>query len=496
MTLKKQLGRSTAWMSAAATGNSIASFIIFIVLSRLLEPKDIGIVAFALIIVEVGKIIVNAGFPQAIVRHSIWDQTYSSTCFYLNLIFALGVTLVVIFLGSPLVAKYYEAEAVPILQVLSIIFFIEGVKAVHEGKLKREFAFKVIAIRSIVAGILSGIIGIYLAIKGYGVWALVAQQLINQCVITLFTLVSARWMPSFKFSTADSKHLLNFSTPLMVGQLITNVTSKIFEVLIGVVVGPAALGFYRVGGRVLFILQDIVLKPFEHTLLSALSRMDTLSAQADATLRVTRISAYLTFPIFFGAAAVGPEFIVFAFGEKWALSGEIMTILSLGMAPLVIGYQVNSALTASGNSKLVMSQSAWIFLINCVAGIIAVPYGLIIAAYAFSVRCYLTIFLNMYFFKKVFAVNIFNILKMVASPFIASLIMFTTIYFVKDVIPDTIPTAFRLIILCAIGGFIYTALMIGVFRSETRNFLIESAGIMPSKIRPAIAGLQKITRLL
>jgi PST family polysaccharide transporter len=73
--------------------------------------------------------------------------------------------------------------------------------------------------------------------------------------------------------------------------------------------------------------------------------------------------------------------------------------------------------------------------------------------------------------------------------------MFTAIYFVKGLIPDTIPTVFRLTILCATGGFIYTALMIGVFRNETRNFLIESAGIMPNKIRPAIAGLQKITRL-
>ncbi|RZA07307.1 MAG: lipopolysaccharide biosynthesis protein, partial [Moraxellaceae bacterium] len=325
MTLKKQLGRSTAWMSAAATGNSVASFIIFIVLSRLLEPKDIGLVAFALIIVEIGKIIVNAGFPQAIVKHPVWDETFASTCFYLNMVFAISVTLLIFFVGSPLVGRFYEVEAIPILQVLSIIFFIDGIKAVHEGKLKREFNFKVIALRTIFAGVISGMIGIFMAIKGFGVWALVGQQLINQCIITLFTLTSARWTPKWKFSTSDSKSLLRFSSPLMLGQLINNVNSKIFEILIGILVGAAALGFYRVGGRALFILQEIVIKPFDYTLLSAISRINEKAAQAQATLRVIRMSAYVTFPIFFGAAAIGPEFIIFAFGEKWALSGQVMT---------------------------------------------------------------------------------------------------------------------------------------------------------------------------
>lgn len=495
MTLKQRLGRSTVWMSAAASGNSVVSFLIFIVLSRILTPADIGLVAFALIVVEAGKIIVNAGFPQAIVQRQLWDNIYASTCFYLNMAFALLIASLIFFIGVPLVEMYYEPAAGPILKVLSVIFFIEGAKAVHEGKLKREFAFQVIAIRTVVAGLLSGAVGIYLAIKGFGVWALVWQQLINHSVITLFTLTASRWVPRLAFSREDCKQLLKFSSPLMAAQLIGNISSKIFEVLIGVLVGPAALGFFRVGGRALFILQEIVLKPFEQTVLSALSRIPARDQQAAGTLRVIKISAYLTFPIFFGAAAIGPEFIVFAFGEKWAISGQIMTILALGTAPLVIGFQINAALTASGNSRMVMALASIVFVINCGLGLASVSFGLIAAAYGFAVRSYLTIFFNMYFFRKVFGVNILTVVRSVAASFAASVFMLVSVMGLKLTPISDLPVAVSMIILAAAGGLIYVLLMVTLFRAETRNFFGESIDMVPQKIRPAAIKVQQLLRL-
>ena len=495
MTLKQRLGRSTVWMSAAASGNSVVSFLIFIVLSRILAPAEIGLVAFALIVVEAGKIIVNAGFPQAIVQRQLWDDVYASTCFHLNMVFALLISTLIFFIGVPLVEAYYEPDAGPILEVLSVIFFIEGAKAVHEGKLKREFAFQVIAIRMVVAGLLSGAVGIFLAIKGFGVWALVWQQLINHSVITLFTLTASRWVPRLVFSKEDCKQLLKFSSPLMAAQLIGNISSKIFEVLIGVMVGPAALGFFRVGGRALFILQEIVLKPFEQTVLSALSRIPERDQQAAGTLRVIKISAYITFPIFFGAAAIGPEFIIFAFGEKWALSGQIMTILALGTAPLVIGFQINAALTASGNSRMVMALASVVFVINCGLGLMSVSYGLIAAAYGFAVRSYLTIFFNMYFFRKVFGINILFVMRSVAASFVAAVIMFALVSLIRFYLPDDLPAITSLLILCLAGATLYAALMITVFRKETRNFLNEGQDMVPQKFRPVLAKGRRLLRM-
>lgn len=496
MVLKKHLGKSTLWMSFAASSNSLVSFFIFVVLSRILAPEDIGLVAFTLIFVEVGKIVVNSCFAQAIIRHPVWDETFSSTCFYINMVFAILVTCAVFFIAAPLLAAYYNPQAGPILQVLSAIFFIEGIKAAHEGKLKRDFVFHVIAIRTIIAGLVSGAAGIYLALNDFGVWALVWQQVINHTIVSVLTLISVRWLPKLVFSISDAKQLIRFSTPLMISQLVSNLSQKVFELMIGVMIGPAALGFYRVGGRAVFILQEVVLKPFEHTVLSALARINDHTQQGQGTARVIRMSAYLTFPIFFGAAAIGPEFVILAFGEKWASSGHIMTILAVAVAPLVITYQVNAALTASGNSKLVMMQSGLNFILNCILAVMTVPFGLFIAAAGFALRSYLTIFLNLYFFKKIYGVPMLSVLKIITPSFVSAVLMFFVLMVAKHNIPSMVSPIADLVLICTAGIVIYGLLMLLVFRQETRHFFSEGMGLLPQKLRPIAAIMQRLMRLV
>jgi PST family polysaccharide transporter len=495
MNLKSQLGKSTAWMSLAASGNSVISFVIFIVLSRLLSPDEIGLVAFALIIVEFGKIAVTGGFSQIVVQKAEWDDTFSSTCFHLNLLFSLAVSLIVIFIISPLVSHYYQAQAGPILNVLSVVFFLEGIKAVHEGKLKREFAFKIIAIRTILAGFIPGAFGIYLAYAGYGVWALVAQQILNQLVVTLLTISTAKWMPTLTFSKSFAREILSFSTPLMFAQLISNVSTKIFELMIGLFIGPAALGFYRVGGRALFILQEIALKPFEYTALSALARIEGAANQGKATVRMIRMSAFLTLPLFIGAAAIAPEFIVFAFGSKWEMSGEIMTILSFGIASTVVGLHINSALIASGKSKMVMTIAALSFVINCSLGIIFVPYGLVIAAWGFTLRSVIVNFMGLYWFNKAFYVPISEIPKAITPSLIASLLMFTAIHFANPVFAHALPAILNIIALCTLGGIVYALTMMIIFKSATGIIFTEAVDMSPQKFKPFLVSLKKYMRL-
>jgi O-antigen/teichoic acid export membrane protein len=495
MNLKQNLGRSTAWMSLAATGNSVISFVIFIVLSRILSATDIGLVAFALIVVEIGKIIVNAGFSQAVIQRPAWDNTYASTCFYLNLIFSVVVTFATLFIAAPLIAHFYQPQAATLLKVLSVIFFMEGLKAVHEGKLKREFSFRVIALRTIVGSLASGVLGIYLALNGFGVWALVWQQIMAQLLISSITISSAKWMPNLTFSWTYTQQILRFSAPLTGAQIIGNIGSKIFEMLIGILIGPAALGFYRVGGRALYILQDVVLKPLESTILSALARIDQPRQQALGVIRIIRMSCYITFPIFFGAAAIGPEFITFAFGEKWALSGYIMTALAVGIAPLVIGQQIASVLTASGNSRLVMALATITFLGNCIFGAIAVPFGVIAAACAFSLRGYITLFFNLQFFKRVYGFGMLDVLKITVPSFTSSIVMFALLFAIKLLVTNKLPLAAALIILCVSGALIYAGCIRILFKHETKIFFLESIDLVPSKLKPLLCSIQRLIKL-
>lgn len=265
--------------------------------------------------------------------------------------------------------------------------------------------------------------------------------------------------------------------------------------LVGLLLGPAALGFFRVGGRALFILQEIVLKPFEQTLLSALARINEHDQRAISTLRVVRVSAYFTFPIFFGAAALGPEFIVLAFTDKWALSGQVMTLLALGIAPLVIDYQVQAALTASGRSQRLMVLASVNFSLNCLLGLLLVPYGILAAAAGFALRNYLSIFVSMFFFKQVFGVSVTRQLRTIAPTLAAALAMFGVVLLVKYSLPVDLAVGVRLLLLAGIGAVIYIAIMSCVFREETKHFLGESAAMAPAKARPVIIKLQRWLKL-
>jgi PST family polysaccharide transporter len=283
--------------------------------------------------------------------------------------------------------------------------------------------------------------------------------------------------------------------PLTGAQIIGNVGSKIFEMLVGIMMGPAALGFYRVGGRALYILQDVVLKPLESTILSALSRIDQHQHQALSVIRIIRMSCYITFPIFFGAAAIGPEFITFAFGEKWAMSGYIMTALAIGIAPLVISQQINAVLTASGNSRLVMVLAAITFVGNCIFGFVAIPFGLIATACAFSTRAYLTLFFNLFFFKRVYGFGILKVLKVTIPSFTSSVVMFAALFALKLFITNTLPPVLALIILCLSGGLVYALCIRMMFKHETQLFFIESIDLVPGKLKHLLGNIQRLIKL-
>jgi len=494
MNYKSTFGKSTAWMSLAASGSSIVSFCIFIVLSRLLSPEDIGLVAFALIIVELGKIVINGGFSKVIIQRPEWSHHFASTCFYLNFAFAMIVSLMVLFIVAPLAGIYFDEKVVPILQVFAVLFFFDGIKVVHDGKLKREFKFKVIALRTILASLIPGAIGIYFAYQGYGVWALVIQQGLNQITVTILTVFTANWKPSLIFSKKIAKEILLFSSPLMGALLITSLSMKLFELLIALIIGPVALGFYRVAGRALFIVQEMISKPFEHTALSLLSRMDGKQKQADAVLRIIAVSSFLIMPIFWGIAAIAPAFILLVFGEKWALSGHLMTILAIGLSTSIISIFVNAVLMANKESKMVMNIALLSVSINFCIGLLSVPFGVVWATIGFTIGIFTINGLSLFWLRTVLGIPLFTIPQLLLPSCVASLVMFIAIQLVNPLISTHLSSIFTIVFLCLFGVLVYTVIMFGIFKASTHATLCEVLDVVPHKLKPYILSLKVFTK--
>lgn len=495
MSHQKTFGKSTAWMSLAASGMSLVSFLVFIIISRILSADEIGLVVFAILVVEAGKILINGGISVGIVQRREWQADYASTCFYITVLYGFIITALVLLIGVPLTQKYYSPAAVPVLQVLSIMFILESIKVVHDGKLRREQQFKIIALRSIVTSIISGILGVTLALLGYGIWALVAQQLCGQLLFTVVTIISARWWPSWQFSIARAREALKFSAPMMLAQIINTLCNTLVEFMTGIILGPVALGIYRIAGRALFILQDIIIRPLEQTTLPALARLEEKTARANATLRIMRISSFVILPIFFGTAAVAAEFIELVFGAKWRSSGELMCLLAIGSAPFAIRVQINSALASEGKSNWVATNMLITLLITVIAGYLLIPYGVTYAAIAYVCINYISGFISLLIFHYIFRVQALVIFNALWASHIAAAIMLIICLAIKQQLPDTLPLTVQILIVCATGGISYLALGMLIFRRETNNFLEESLKLLPEKFSPFLIRIQSWLRL-
>ncbi|WP_323815151.1 oligosaccharide flippase family protein [Cellvibrio sp. NN19] len=494
MSMQKRLGSSAAWMSLSASSMSIVSFIVFIIISRLLSPDEIGLVVFSLLIVETGKILINGGLSISIVQRKDWGDDYASTCFYLSLLYGIFITGLVLLLGVPLTKTLYAPAAASILQVLSIIFMLEAIKVIPDGKLRREMQFKTIAIRSISSSIISSVIGVYLALKGYGVWALVAQQLCSQTIVTLLTLIGAHWRPQKYFSSIRAREALRLSSPMVLAQTINTLCVSLVEFMVGIILGPIALGIYRVAGRALFVMQEIIIRPLEQTTIPVLARMETQFAKAQATLRILRLNCFVILPVFFGTAAIAEDFIALVFGEKWHSSGELMSWLALGSAPLAIRMQVNATLTAESKSHWVLINMLCTLFITLLTGYLLIPYGIIYAAIAYVVINYISGIVSLLLFQHIFRCGLVNIFNVLWPSHLTAGIMFGICLLVKNTLPETLPTILSIIIIGITGAISYVLLGALIFRNETRNFLQECMGLLPKGLSPLLQRIQFLMR--
>jgi len=182
----------------------------------------------------------------------------------------------------------------------------------------------------------------------------------------------------------------------------------------------------------------------------------------------------------------------FAFGEKWAVSGQIMTILAIGIAPTVIGQQITSAFTASGNSRLVMRLALINFAANCILAALTVPFGVIATAWGFTLRCYLTIIFSVYFFRRIYQVEASRVFSLAAPALISSCIMLAAVMLIKMAVAPHLPLLALFVTLCGCGAIIYALCIAVIFKQETQIFFNESADLAPVKMKPIINGIQNL----
>lgn len=244
---KSKVLNSIFWKLMERGGTQGIQFIVQIFLTWLLFPEEYGLIALVTIFITLANVFVQSGFNTALIQKKDADDVDFSSVFYLSL-FVATVLYVVLFFTSPLIANFYrDSQLIPVLRVLSITLFLGAFNSIQNAYVSKNMMFIKLFFSSLGAIIFSGILGIIFAYMGYGVWALVIQQLSNQFIVTVILWFTVKWRPKLIFSFRRVKVLFSYGWKLLASALIETIYRNIRTLVIGRIYNPSILGFYNRG---------------------------------------------------------------------------------------------------------------------------------------------------------------------------------------------------------------------------------------------------------
>ena len=362
-------------------------FVTVAILAHLLFPEDFGIIAMAFVFTGLMTTVNDLGLASAIIQRKTVTQEQLSSCFWVGI--SMGILLCgIIITTSRLIANFYHEPLVqPVISILSFGFIIGSIGIIHRSLLVREIEFKKLAFIEIGAVVGYGAISIPMAIMGFGVWSLVWGELFRYFITTISVWIVCKWHPEFIFRYKPFRELLGFGANVMGANLLNYISYNVDYLLTGRFLGPASLGYYRMGYRLADLPHRTVSPTVTKVSFPAFSKVqeDNERLQKGYLKTITYISL-INFPLLFGLIIVAPEFIKVVYGSKW-----IPAILPTQI--LCIAGLIYSIVSATGTIFLSKGRADIAFkwtIVNVVtlfiAVLIGIRFGIIGVAIAIAVR--------------------------------------------------------------------------------------------------------------
>ena len=412
------------WSALESLSGQAISFVVFLVMARLLTPADFGVVAIANIYVLIVQFFIFQGLGQAIIQFEDLDDAHLNTVFWINL--AVGGTFFAATLLSAGVigVAFHSPSLAPILRGLSPVFILAALTDVQNNLLTRKLQFRALAFRTFFSYLLGGIVGVILAWKNFGAWSLVGQQLTVWLINLLALWTSSAWRPSLTFCPARSRRLLRFGVQILWVDILSLVNRRADQLFIGKFLGPITVGFYAVGSRVAMLVSEVLARSFSRVSFSALSRIQNDAARfRNALLEIVEMQSAIIFPAAIGLALVTPEVVQICFGPKWNSAIPIMQILLLACPLDALSGAHQAALVSqgkpSGSSQLATAHA----VTNLIGFAIAIHWGALAVATAFSARAVLLFPVELFALHRALAFPIAHLFKPLSFQLLANTLM-------------------------------------------------------------------------
>lgn len=341
------------WRFLERFGAQGVTFVVSIILARLLDPEVYGIVAIVTVFTAILNVFIDSGLGNALIQKKDADDLDFSSVFFFNM-FMCVVLYLLLFAVAPLIAKFYKMPLLtPVIRVMSLTVIISGVKNVQQAYVSKHLLFKRFFFATLGGTLGAAVLGIWMAYKGYGVWALVAQGLFNAAVDTLILWITVKWRPKLMFSLERFKSLFSFGWKLLVSQLIDTVYNNLRQLIIGKLYNADNLAFYNRGYMLPNVFVVNVNTAIDSVLFPVMSNaQDSVESVRAMTRRSIQVSSYLMWPIMLGIAAVSKPLVAVLLTEKWLPCVPYVIIFCISYAFLPMETANLNAIKALGRSDI------------------------------------------------------------------------------------------------------------------------------------------------
>lgn len=475
--LKSKALKGVLWSGIDKAGVKAVAFIVSIVIARILSPSDYGVIGMILVFITIANIFIDSGMSQALIQRKNRTASDLATAFYFN----VGVSVIcyiILFLAAPFIARFYEIALLsPILRILGLNIIISAFATVQRANLLANLDFRTIAFVNLGGVLVSGGVGIWMAYSGYGVWALVGQQMSSTVTSTLIFWLAGKWHPAASFSKESFKTLWKFGSKLLATGIVATVMREIYTVAIGKVYRSAELGYYtravQTSDMVAITTNDII-NAVTFPILSSLQ--DNRTKMVDVYSRMLGMTAFFIFPIMTGLAVVASPFISVLLTDKWLPVVPLLQWLCFARMFTPISALNMNILNAVGRSDLFMKLDLSKLPLTILMMVITIPLGvkaIVIGSFINTFICY---FINAYLPGKMFGFGVKAQFKIFWRITIATSLMAVMTWITISILDSPL---IKLIIGIFIGILSYIIFSIILQIKEIREILM----IIRSRIR-------------
>lgn len=373
--LKVKAASGMVWTALQKFSVTLITFVSDIILARLLTPYDFGCIEMLAIFVLLSETIVNGGFGDALIQRKRPSQEDYSTIFYWSMAMA-GIIYLILYFSAPGIAHFNAIpELKTILRVQGLILFVYAFNVIQVSFLKKQFRFKTLSVITIISSIISLAAAIWMAYAGFGVWALVAKNLIASGLTSIICWFFVKWRPALAFSWKSFKELFGFGFYMFLSNIVTTFSSKIQGLLIGKVYNPTTMGFYSKASGTESVVSTTLKQVMDQVTYPLYSEVqDNMVAMQNMVKRFTMTLSYITFPLLFIFILVAKPLFILLYTEKWLPSVpyfQVLCLAGLGQCLQSVNFQTISAI---GKSKIVFRWT----MIKRILGIGFIVGGLVL----------------------------------------------------------------------------------------------------------------------